>query len=336
MPLEDAVGACVMGALAAYAVTGGADFGAGVWGLLGRGPRGERRRELVARAIAPIWEADHVWLIAAIVMLFMGLPRAFAEVTTWLHLPLMLMLLGIVLRGSAFVFRGYGQRSSRRLWTAVFSAASVVTPFMLGVIAGALAAGRLPPPGAAPTSRAFLDPWLSRFPLAVGALAVALFAFLAAVYLCVEAAEEDLREDFRARALGAGALSVALAWAAFALARAEAPSLAANLWGSWWSAFFHLATAAAACGAYAALWRRRYRAARPLAAAHVALVVLGWGFAQHPHAVPPHLTLAQAAAPPAALRALLLAAAGGLLVVAPAFAWLLAVFKRGLPEPPTR
>jgi cytochrome d ubiquinol oxidase subunit II len=319
-----------LGALIVYAITGGADYGAGVWELLALGKRGKPQREVIDGAIAPIWEADHVWLIAAIVMLFMGLPGAFTAISTWLHIPLLLMLLGVALRGAAFVFRQYGSRSAapQRLWGVVFSTASVVTPFMLGMIVAAVAAGRIPPAGVAGPSSDFLSPWLSAFPLCVGGMTVALFAFLAAVYLCLEADEGVLREAFRRRAVAGALVSGAMAWLCFFMARREAPDLAARLAGEWWSALFHIATAAAAVGALGCLFARRYRAARFLAAAQVALVVLGWGLAQYPLALPPRMTLAQAAAPPAVLKWLLGIFAVGLVLVVPAFACLMIVFKR--------
>jgi cytochrome d ubiquinol oxidase subunit II len=331
MRLEDAVGACVLGALIVYAVSGGADYGAGVWDLFASGRDSERQRAAISGAIAPIWEADHVWLIAAIVMLFMGLPGAFTAISIWLHIPLLLMLLGVVLRGSAFIFRHYGSRSAaaQRVWGAVFSAASVVTPVMLGVIVAAVAAGRIPTADEARQSSDFVSPWFAFFPFCVGGLTLALFSFLAAVYLCVEAEDDALREAFRRRALAAGFVAGAMAWLAFFAARLEAPALAARLVGPRWTIPFHAATAAAAVGALGFLFARRYRAARLLAAAQVALVVLGWGLAQYPYALPPSLTLSQAAAPPVVLKWLLAIFAAGLVVVMPAFACLMGVFKKG-------
>jgi cytochrome d ubiquinol oxidase subunit II len=240
------------------------------------------------------------------------------------------MLLGVVLRGSAFVFRQYGSRSAaaRRFWGVVFSAASIVTPFMLGMIIAAVAAGRVPGAEAAGGGSDFISPWISPFSFCVGGMALALFAFLAAVYLCLETDDAAFREAFRRRAIAAGLVSGAMAGLAFIMARLQAPELAARLGGAWWSAPFHMVTAASAFGALGCLFARRYRAARLLAAAQVALVVLGWGLAQYPFALPPSLTLTQAAAPPVVLKCLLAIFAGGLVLVAPAFAYLMTVFKR--------
>jgi cytochrome d ubiquinol oxidase subunit II len=118
----------VVVALNAYVLFAGADFGGGVWDLLASGPRRQQQRDLIARAIGPIWEANHVWLIVVVVVLFVCFPPAFAAFGTVLHIPLSLMLIGIVLRGSAFVFRAYsyGPRSEQRRWGRVFAVSRAV------------------------------------------------------------------------------------------------------------------------------------------------------------------------------------------------------------------
>ena len=184
---------------------GGADFGGGVWDLLARGPRRKRQRALIAHAIGPIWEANHVWLILVVVLLFTCFPAAFARLSVTLHIPLTLMLVGIVLRGSAFTFRDLRQPARRR-------AAPLGRALLVGEPGHAGAARRGGRHGrggrhAGDARRgtfveAYVAPWLQPFPLAIGALALALFAFLAAVYLTVEADDADLQDDFRRRALG--------------------------------------------------------------------------------------------------------------------------------------
>src|SRR3954468_18041550 len=190
--LPEMIAAVMVLALNAYVLTGGADFGGGVWDLLARGPRRAAQRELIASQIGPIWEANHVWLILVVVLLFTGFPAAFATLGVVLHIPLSLMLVGIVLRGSSFVFRSYGARddATQQRWSRVFAMASVITPLLLGIIVGSVAsgaagaaAGRLATPRDASFAPVYLAPWLSPFPLAMGALALAMFAFLAAVYL---------------------------------------------------------------------------------------------------------------------------------------------------------
>src|SRR3954468_17715045 len=224
--------AILAGAIAAalniYALSAGADFGGGVWDLFAFGSNRDRQRALIADAIAPIWEANHVWLILVVVLLFTAFPPVFARVMTVLHIPLTLVLLGIVLRGSAFTFRSYDSRRDavQRRWTRLFAVASIVTPLLLGTVLGAIATGAVSDPTSS-ASASFADsyvwPWLQPFPLVVGTLALALFAFLAAVYLTVEAEDSALRDDFRRRALWAAAAVAVIAAAVLVLARSGAP-----------------------------------------------------------------------------------------------------------------
>src|SRR5438552_14820901 len=140
--LEIIVAFFILASLIVYALMGGADFGGGIWNLLAFGSRGKRQREAIADAIAPIWEANHVWLILVIVLLFTGFPGGFATMMTALNIPITAMLLGIVLRGSAFVFRKYDV-NDKRPWSTVFGTASFLTPFFQGIILGALATGQI-------------------------------------------------------------------------------------------------------------------------------------------------------------------------------------------------
>ena len=235
MTLADALAGITFVALNGYALLGGADFGGGVWDLLARGPRKARQRELIAAAIGPVWEANHVWLILALVLLFTCFPPAFARLGTLLHIPLSLVLIGIVLRGSAFTFWRYGGAGdggdgdeTQRHWGVVFAVASLITPLLLGTAAGAIAAGALGRGEAAREAGAgfvavYVAPWLTPFTVTIGVFALVAFAFLAAVYLTLEARERDLQEDFRRRALGAGAALFAVALLALLLAHRYAP-----------------------------------------------------------------------------------------------------------------
>jgi cytochrome d ubiquinol oxidase subunit II len=317
MPLEYWLAGAVMVSLTLYALGAGADFGGGVWDLLSSGPRARAQRDLIAHAIGPIWEANHVWLILVVVLLFVCFPAPWAVISTALHVPLTVMLLGVVLRGSAFTFRSYDDASDavQRRWGRVFAMASVLTPLMLGVCVGAVAAGRVRMQGGRVVG-GFIWPWLSPFPLAVGALALVLFAFLAAVYLTLETGDEALRDDFRRRALGAGALLGLLAFGALAIARRDAPLVWAGLSSRPWSLPLHAFIATVAMGALASVWWRSYPLARVLAMLQVTLVVWGWGLGQFPYLLPPDVTFSAAAAPPAVLRAVLgVLVAGGVVLV---------------------
>ncbi len=325
MTAADLLGGALLCALVFYALLGGADFGGGIWDLLAGGARRSEQRALVERAIGPIWEANHVWLVLVVVVLFTGFPAAFAEISIALFVPLVLLLLGIVLRGASFTFRTY-ERPEDRLqarWGAVFSASSVLAPLTLGIVVGALASGRLR------IAARGTDPWawLAPFPLAVGLFAAALFAYLAAAYLAVEADEPGLRADFRRRAIGAGVAVFLCALLAGALSVKEAPLVFEGLTRRTWSIPLHLATGTSAVAAFGALLRDRVRSARAAAVLQAALIVMGWGASQYPYLVVPDLTLASASAPRATQVALLWALAGGGVLLFPALYVLFRVFK---------
>jgi len=328
MNLQLAVGATALLALVAYALFGGADLGGGIWDLFASGPRRREQRALVEEAIGPIWEANHVWLILVVTVLFTGFPAAFAAISTTLFLPLTVLLVGVVLRGAAFTFRAYdeGGDAAERRWGLIFSMSSVLAPLMLGAIVGALSSGRL---RLGPAGEPLAGPmaWLSGFSVATGLLATALFAFLAAVYLTVEASGA-LQEDFRRRAIAAGAVTFIAAAGAAALSWHESPLVFEGLTGRAWSLPLHFATGAAATGAFWALITRRFTLARPLAAAQVTLIVLGWGASQYPYLLVPDVTLASAAAPPRTLVLLLTALGTGALTLIPSLWLLFRVFKR--------
>jgi cytochrome d ubiquinol oxidase subunit II len=322
----------MMVALNAYVLLAGADFGGGVWDFLAGGPRGKEQRDLISHALAPIWEANHVWLILVIVLLFTCFPAAFSTIAIMLHIPLTLMLLGIVLRGSAFIFRSYGSDRdvSQLRWGRVFAIASIVTPVLLGMCVGAVATGAvgtttLSSPGS--FADHFVRPWLTLFGFAVGLLALALFSFLAAVYLTVEAHGTGLQEDFRTRALWAAGAVFVIAFGALAASWSEAPMVREMLMAGPWALPFHIVTGIAAVAAIAALWTRHYRIARIAAAAQVTFILWGWAAAQYPYVLPPTLTIAGAAAPSRTLILVLWALAAGACVLLPSLYYLFRIFK---------
>jgi cytochrome bd ubiquinol oxidase subunit II len=319
-------------ALNAYVLFGGADFGGGVWDLLASGPRRARQRDLVSHAIGPIWEANHVWLILAIVLTFTCFPDVFARLGTVLHIPLTLMLVGIVLRGSAFTFRTYDDERDavQRRWGRIFAGASLVTPLLLGVCVGAIAAGRVGPlrPGA-DFVQSFVTPWLTPFSVAVGLMTLALFAHLAAVFLTLETDDAELVDDFRIRALWSGGAVFLAAFGALVMAPEHAPLMGLGLTRSRWALPFHLVTGGSALAALAALWWRRYHLARVAVGAQVSLIVWGWAASQYPYLIPPDLTIADAASPAVTLRLVLIALGLGALVLVPSLIYLFRVFKAG-------
>ena len=333
LTLPNVLAVAMLVALNAYVLLGGADYGGGMWDLLARGPRREQQRSLIAHAIGPIWEANHVWLILVVVLLFTCFPPAFAVLATELHIPLSLMLVGIVLRGSAFIFRTYDAQTDdvQRRWGLVFSLSSVLTPGALGICVGAIASGAVARSSAltgASFAERFVWPWANPFVLGVGAFALALFAFLAAVYLTVEAeGDADLQRDFRRRALGSAFMVFACALGTLALSGRYAPHLLEMLTVSRGAIPLQLTTATSATIAIIALRTRRYRVARVAAGAQVSLILWGWAIGSYPYIVPDTLSIAQAAAPTVTLRLTLITLAFGALVLVPSLAYLLHVFK---------
>ncbi|MFN0099263.1 MAG: cytochrome d ubiquinol oxidase subunit II [Gemmatimonadaceae bacterium] len=316
-------------ALNAYVVLGGADFGAGVWDLLARGPRKDVQREAIAHGIGPIWEANHVWLILVVVLLFTCFPAVYAYLSVALHVPLVLMLIGIVLRGSAFTFRAYDSTNSpvQRWWGRIFSIASTVTPIVLGMIVGAIVSGAIVTPEGATFTERFLSPWLTPFAVAVGGLTVAVFAFLAAVYLTVEAETRDLQEDFRRNALSAAVVVGACALAALIAGRETASELTDSLLTHALAFPLQIVTGVAALAALAALITRRYRVARAAAVVQVSAIVWGWGIAQFPWMVPGVHSITSAAAPEVTQRLVAYGLAAGALLVVPSLWVLFSLFK---------
>src|SRR5512146_2339245 len=317
----------ILASLILYTLLGGADFGGGVLSLNRREPRAAARRLLVARAIGPVWETNHIWAIIAVVVLFTAFPRAYAVISTSLFLPVTLMLVGIVLRGAAFAFHHYRlhEEEGPARWETIFAGASLLTPVLLGAIVGAVTSGDI---GARETVAAGISrAWLAPFPLAVGLLALAVFSYLAAVYLILETDERPLQEDFRSIALWTSGGVAALLFAVPLLARRGAPEFFHALLGSGWSAGIVCLVASAAVGAFVSLLRRAYGFARACAAAQAASVLIGWGAAQYPFLVRPGLSIPAAAAPPATLRLILVALAAGALFLFPAIFLLFRVFK---------
>jgi cytochrome d ubiquinol oxidase subunit II len=340
LTLPNVLAALTMVALNAYVLFAGADFGGGVWDLLAGGERREQQRELVTHAIGPIWEANHVWLVLVVVLLFTCFPPVFADLSILLHIPLSLMLIGIVLRGSAFTFRSYGSEhdAEQRRWGRVFAIASLLTPVLLGMSIGAIASGGVGEalvlsrtPETAGFWRLWVAPWLTPFSVGIGVLALALFAFLAAVYLTVEADDEGLREDFRVRALWSALAVFVVAFAVLLIALATDTHVGSGLTRSAWAIPFHVATGVVALWAIWALWARRFRAARVAAAAQVTLILWGWVLGQYPYIIPPNETISAAAAPERTLNLTLWALALGAMVLFPSLAYLFRIFK-GRPE----
>ncbi len=325
--------------ITAYVLLAGADFGGGVWDLLATGSSKDQQRALIANAIGPVWEANHVWLILVVVMLFSCFPAAFAHLSTELHVPLTLMLVGVVLRGSAFTFRAYDRDVDvvRQRWGLIFSVASVLTPVLLGVCVGTVAAGNIPlhesaeaAAIAAPTfMMRYIDPWWKPFPISVGVLTLTLFSLLAATYLTVEVQQPETREGFRRRALAASAAVAVAALVAAVLAQRDAPLVFAALTRGVRAVVLLSVTTLFALTAIVSLWKRWFQLARVAVAAEASFIVWGWAWSQYPYMLPPTHTIESLAAPRATLLWVLGTLIVGTFILLPSFFYLFRIFKRG-------
>jgi cytochrome d ubiquinol oxidase subunit II len=305
-----------------------------VWDLFASGTRREQQRDLIAHAIGPVWEANHVWLILVVVLLFSCFPAAFAHISTELHIPLTLMLVGIVLRGSAFTFRSYDTRESgaRQGWGLTFSIASVMTPVLLGICVGTVASGNIPMRNVQPAetfTERFVTPWLTPFALSVGLMTLSLCALLAATYLTVEAKDAALKNDFRKRAFCAAAAVTVMAAVTGYLAERDAPLVFNALTSGIRSLTLLTTTSLFAALFLWALQRRHFRLARVAVAGVTVFIIWGWAWAQFPYLVPPDRTITTLAAPRATLEWTLGVLILGTVILLPSFIYLFRVFKSG-------
>jgi cytochrome d ubiquinol oxidase subunit II len=312
-----------------YALFGGADFGGGFWDLVAGGAeRGERPRALIQRSLTPVWEANHVWLIFILVILWTAFPPAFSAVMTTLYVPIALAAVGIVLRGSGFAFRkSIEGLSGRRAAGAAFAISSLLTPFFMGAVVGAIAAGNVPGGG----DGAAFSSWLQPLPLLVGAMFVATGAYLAAVFLVGDArraGDVELEGYFVRRALGMAVVAGAFAISGLFALHSEARYVYDRLVDQG----LPLVIVSALCGAglLVTLLRSGRRPLRPLAGGAVVAVIWGWGVAQFPYLLPTSLKITQSAAPPDTLSTVVVVFIAAAVLVLPALGLLYWLSQREL------
>jgi cytochrome bd ubiquinol oxidase subunit II len=330
--IVDVVGGILLAGLTLYTALGGADFGGGLWDLLAGGDqRGRAPRQLIDDTITPVWEANHVWLIFILVIFWTAFPAAFAAVMTAAALPLWLAAFGIVLRGSGFAFRKEVETLGwQRLFGAAFAFSSLIVPFFMGTVIGAIASGRVP----ANPAHATLAVWTGPTSLLIGALFVAVCGYLAAVFLTREASrrsDDRLRRYFALRAGATGAVSGALALATLVEIHSANPALFHGLTHR----ALPLVIVSAACGlaVLVSLVTGRSQPLRPLSVLGVAAVVWGWGVAQYPALLPgTGLTLTSAAAPHSVLVTVVVVFVAAALLVGPSFLLLFSLHGRQLLE----
>lgn len=314
-------------ALSAYAVLGIADFGGGIWDLFARGPRASRQRKAIANAMGPVWESNHVWLVFFMILLLAAFPKGYSSLSVAMFIPFHLVLLGIILRGAAFVFRSPGTTAAtgqERVWSFAFGIASTVTPLLLGMAVGAVSSGGIrivdgkvmAPP---------LDSWLSPFAWGMGFFVLTLAAYLAAVYLMAET-EGDLQRDFHQRAVVSGTLTAVLSAVMLWMMARYTPWL--------WDRFTHdVGSILLTIGGILMLLSflfvvgKKFVWARVTAAGQVIVLLWGWAMAQWPYIIYPDLTFVDAKAPDATLRFVLQIVPLGMLFLLPSLWLLFRVFK---------
>lgn len=321
MSLELLVGGAMFVGVLAYAVFGGADFGSGFYDLTAGGTRrGAQLRTLIDHSIGPVWEANHVWLIYVLVMWWTAFPTAFAAAMSTLVIPLLLALLGIVLRGASFAFRKYSETIGQaRFFGAIFAMSSVITPFFFGTALGGIASGRVPADGDGDV----WSVWLNPTSIFSGVIAVGMCAFLAGTFLAADAqrtGDDRLADQLRFRTLMVGAATGVVVFAALVPITRDAPTLASGLFGR--AAPLIAGSVLAGLATLVLLWVRRYGDARLTAGGAVATVVVGWGVAQYPWVLVDEVTISEAAGARATLQALLVAVVLAGLLVLPALGYL--------------
>jgi cytochrome d ubiquinol oxidase subunit II len=305
-----------------YALLGGADFGSGFYDLTaGGGEGGAQLRTLVDHSIGPVWEANHVWLIYILVIWWTGFPSAFAAAMTTLFVPLMLALAGIVLRGASFAFRKYSATMAQaRLFGGIFAGSSLITPFFLGTVAGAIASGRVPVGGYGDR----VGSWLNPTSVVGGLLAMATCVFLAGVFLTADAAragDTALAEKLRIRTLVVGVVTGLIVFAGLYPVTRDAPTLSRGLLTH--ASPLLVIAAFAGIAAIVLLYRRSYSAARFPAAAAVGSVITGWGVGQYPWMLVDEVRINDAAGADATLTGLLVVVGLAGVIVLPALGYLL-------------
>jgi cytochrome d ubiquinol oxidase subunit II len=328
--LPDVVAAVMFVGITLYALLAGADFGAGFWDLVaGNSRRGGAPRALIERSIAPVWEANHVWLIFVLVVLWTGFPRAFAPIMATLYLPLTFAAIGIILRGGAFAFRKASTTlPAQRLFGATFAFSSVLTPFFLGAVVGAVASGRVP---AGDNAGNVITSWWNPTSVLGGVLAVVVCAFLASVYLAGDARREEeveLTAHFRERALATGVLAGITSAVGVVVLREDARHLFDGLVGR--GAPLIVVAALAGATTLVLVWKEAFETARYVAALAVVAVLWGWAAAQYPWLLIDTLTIDEGAGARSTLQAMLGTLGVGVVLLVPALMWLLVLTQRGM------
>lgn len=312
-----------------YVLLGGADFGGGILELLTRG----KTSRIVSRAIAPVWEANHMWLILVIVILFVGFPKVYSTVLTALHIPVLLVLLGIIFRGTAFTFRHYDidEETPKAIYSSVFRYSSLFTTFFLGVTVGGIILGEISLDYSKGLYMIYIHPWFNLFSFSLGIFMVVLFAFLANIYTVGETTDEIQISRLKCLAKRLIVVLVISGGLVFAAAEVNGHPL--------FSEFYHspvsIISVVLATFALPLLWinlnRNNKNLLRIIAGFQTTMIVLGWFAIQFPVVVKinngPDITVGNSSAPEQTQFYLLIALVVGVLIIFPAMGYLYKTFK---------
>ncbi|HLL57135.1 MAG TPA: cytochrome d ubiquinol oxidase subunit II [Rubrobacteraceae bacterium] len=332
MPFDVILAGALGASILLFALAGGADFGAGFWSLLARrGERATEQQQLIERSIGPLWEANVLWIVVSAVILWSAFTPAFAAYGTALFVPFVLAIAGVLLRGAFLAFRIEAQEEAPRAYRffgEIFGSMSIVTPFFLGTAAGAIASGRLRLNENELPVDGYFQPWLGPFPIIVGVLGVVTCTYLSAIYLTIDAADnEPLQEDFRLRGIISGVALGVLGVAAIPITRLDAPHMWEGLAPGKLASVLMIVAAAFLVASVVLLFLRRYWFARAAAILQVVSVFCAWAVAQYPYLLVPDITIQDAASPRSVLVAMSILIIAYVVVLGPALYLLFRLFK---------
>ena len=335
MPFDVILAGALGASILLFALAGGADFGAGFWSLLARrGERATEQQQLIERSIGPLWEANELWIVVSAVILWSAFTPAFAAYGTALFVPFVLAIAGVLLRGAFLAFRIEAQEEAPRAYRffgEIFGSMSIVTPFFLGTAAGAIASGRLRLNENELPVDGYFQPWLGPFPIIVGVLGVVTCTYLSAIYLTIDAADnEPLQEDFRLRGIISGVALGVLGVAAIPITRLDAPHMWEGLAPGKLASVLMIVAAAFLVASVVLLFLRRYWFARAAAILQVVSVFCAWAVAQYPYLLVPDITIQDAASPRSVLVAMSILIIAYVVVLGPALYLLFRLFKSSL------
>jgi len=274
-------------AIVLYFLLGGADFGAGIIELFTSEKNKHKTRQTSYHAIGPIWEANHMWLIIAVVIMFVGFPVVYSTLCTYLHIPMLIMLLGITARGTAFAFRNYDAvkgAHTQKIYNRIFVYSSFITPLFLGIIAGS-AISRQIDLHAASFMDAYIFSWFNYFSVAVGLFTVALSGYLAAIYLIGEADNDHDARRFIVKAKVMNIIAVGCGGLVFIASEIENIHMAHWIFGNPVSLTAVIAASISLIASWVLINKGKRKIIRIGAGFQVTMILLAVGYMHYPYLI---------------------------------------------------